>query len=410
MPMPVATPKRRNPFGVTLPSKGGTTPKVRLPPAAYAERLDLLMPPRPDLGTDLSFMDLFCGIGAFHIALSRLGMRCDLACEIEAAPRAVYQKRFGIPDDRFPKDILEYAENPRSDIHPDIFCSGFPCQPWSKAGKHGGMADKRGGPLIEAMRSVIAHHRPACLFLENVDNIANEKDEKGKPIKYDFTVFDTFVKSLVALDYYVLCKIYDSDDFGIPQMRSRVFIVGFDKHRIDGLPTFRFPAPLPDEHPGVIEFGDIVNGTPYRWIEGRQYHSEMPLAWTLRSTFRGGRGGPTPRDKYLADKNNDFYRIIPDNPSSRVQPPYRVEEDGRTVEYRELFHDERLRLQGFPDGFFDDVTVASKKTTESDKPLSLDDMHKMTGNSISVPCLYHVAVPIIEQIRHMSPKTEGAKP
>ena len=429
-------PTRRNPFGVTLPT-GPQEPRHRLPPSAYAERLDLLMPPQPDLAADLTFADLFSGIGGFHLALARLGIKCALACDQKPAARKVYSARFGIPDDRFPDNILNHQSFP--DISPDVICSGFPCQPWSEGGHGQGLKDDRGGPLIEAMRATILRYRPAAFFLENVDGFGVLKDEDGNIEKYE-SVFENFLRAFRDDDYITLCHAFESSDFGLPQIRSRVFLIGFDKRRLAGPIAFRFPAPLPDDHPGRIALPEILNGTPYRWsydAKGGNRHWEMTRAWTLRASGMCGHGVGKPSNRYLHRRNAEIYRIETDRwhawskgieqrwePSGRhgLRPDIRYDPDPTEtenikdvainqipemlsdqsgifpvrVEYRELLASERLRLLGFPDGHFDGLGLADSTA------------YDLTGNSISVPTIYHLAIPMIAQIRAMKPRNEAA--
>ena len=397
-------PLRRNPFGVGL----STIPQERwhrLKPHQYAERLDLLMPYRPDLGAGLKFADLFSGIGGFHLALSsRLGMTCELACEIKANPRNVYLRNFGIQPDRFPKNIIEYVRNFREDLTFDIVCAGFPCQPWSKAGLGEGYQDSkgRGGPVITAMHAFIEHYRPGAFILENVDEFGKPKKIKWTKDLYD-TVFNGFARSFTDIGYVVMAKIYQSEDFGLPQPRKRVFIIGFDKSRLDGFPIFRFPAQLPEKHPGRIAFHEIVSGIPHRLAKDRdkRFHSEMPAAWTLRAAGEGGHGKDwTPKQKYRHDKNCDFYRIVVDHWSAPDGDGIEREDakvsGAHKIEYRQLHTSERLRLLGFPDGFLDG--------TFGEKELSGNARHRLAGNSISIPTLYHLALPVIRQIRALKPR------
>ena len=115
--------------------------------------------------SDLKFIDLFCGIGGFHIALKRLGAQCVVACDTDKRCREVYQANFGIVPET---DVRELNPGEMPDF--DIICGGFPCQPFSNAGKKLTLDDDRGLLFDEIIRLAVAK-RPKFMFLENVKHI-----------------------------------------------------------------------------------------------------------------------------------------------------------------------------------------------------------------------------------------------
>ena len=159
----------------------------------------------------MRFIDLFAGLGGFHIALSKLGHQCVFASEIVAELKELYQQNFGI---EVSGDITKI---PLEDIpNHDILCAGFPCQPFSKAGRQKGMEEER-GKLIDRVIEILEYHKPKYFILENVRNL--EKHNNGQTWEY-------IKNALENLNYSVEKKIISPHHIGIPQHRERIFIVG----------------------------------------------------------------------------------------------------------------------------------------------------------------------------------------
>lgn len=115
----------------------------------------------------LTFIDLFAGLGGFHIALTQLGLKCVFASELREDLRRVY--RINFPDTRIEGDItkVEACDIPAH----DILCAGFPCQPFSQAGKRLGFNDEERGNLFYDIARIINYHKPKYVLLENVSNL-----------------------------------------------------------------------------------------------------------------------------------------------------------------------------------------------------------------------------------------------
>ena len=155
------------------------------------------------------FIDLFAGIGGFRVALQGKGLKCVYSCEIDKPARDMYKKNFG----HFPEgaDILDV--NAQDIPEHDILCGGFPCQPFSIAGKKGGLTDDRGQLFFEIIR-IVKHHKPKVLLLENVRNILSI-DGGG--------VLDMILDTLNKEGYNVRYALLNASDYGIPQARKRVY-------------------------------------------------------------------------------------------------------------------------------------------------------------------------------------------
>lgn len=162
----------------------------------------------------LEFIDLFAGLGGFRIAFEKSGCRCVFSSEIDKYVREVYRDNFG----EYPAgDITEISTNEIPDH--DILCAGFPCQPFSIAGKRKGFEDSRGTLFFDIAR-ILKDKQPKAFLLENVRGIVSH--DAGSTIK-------TIENILDSLGYNFRYKIMNSIDYGIPQNRERWYCVGFRK-------------------------------------------------------------------------------------------------------------------------------------------------------------------------------------
>lgn len=173
----------------------------------------------------MRFIDLFAGLGGFHLALNSMGHNCVYASEIDTELRELYYKNFRIKPDGDIREVL-VKDIPEH----DILCAGFPCQPFSKAGYQDGLDYALGGDAFIYMLKIIAHHRPKYLLLENVPNLKTHDDGK---------TWAFMQQEIEDLGYTVDDFFLSPDDFGIPQIRKRMFIVACR----DGLDHFKRPRP-----------------------------------------------------------------------------------------------------------------------------------------------------------------------
>lgn len=179
----------------------------------------------------LRFIDLFAGLGGFHFALSELGHECVFASELREDLRKLYTINF--PGTRIEGDITKI--NPQDIPTHDILCAGFPCQPFSQAGKRQGFNDeKERGNLFYTICSIIDEHHPRYVFLENVSNLKGHDDGN---------TWATIKKMLEERNYVVQEQILSPHQFGvIPQHRRRIYIV-CENRNYGNLEGFRFPEP-----------------------------------------------------------------------------------------------------------------------------------------------------------------------
>lgn len=226
-----------------------------------------------------TFMDLFAGIGGFHIALEELGGECVLMSEKDKYARETYLANHNIQADQVNEDIRSLSAD---DIPThDILCAGFPCQPFSQAGKKKGfddVEDSERGNLFYCIADILEAKRPKAFILENVRHLI--KHDEGKTLAIILDILN-------KLDYQVSYKVLKASDFNVPQHRPRVFLVGIDKHQLkQNAQPFQFPKPMP-----LTRTMSDIWGEP----------CEKKIGFTIRV---GGKGSK------IEDRRNwEFYRV-----------------------------------------------------------------------------------------------------
>ena len=193
---------------------------------------------------------MFAGLGGFHLALQQLGCKCVFASEIKDDLRKLYALNF--PDTPIYGDITKI--NPEDIPAHDIICGGFPCQPFSQAGKRQGFNDeKERGNLFDYICDIVAFHKPKYIFLENVANLKGHDHGNTWKVIYGRLHDD--------LDYDVQETIISPHQFGIPQHRKRIYIVGVRKD-LGGLKNFKFPQPTNAQ----CDIHDIIDEEDTKYI------------------------------------------------------------------------------------------------------------------------------------------------
>ena len=331
----------------------------------------------PFLPTDkpkFTFIDLFAGIGGFRMAMQNLGGKCVFSSEWDAQAQKTY--------------LLNYGEVPFGDITKettkafipddfDVLCAGFPCQAFSLAGKRLGFEETR-GTLFFDVAEIIRRKRPKAFFLENVKGLLIH--DKGKTIQ-------TILKVLREdLDYYVPDpQIVNAMNFGVPQHRERVYIVGFRKDQ--NVNEFTYPSPTDK----TKTFADIKE----KHTVSAKYYLSTQYVKTLVAH----------KERHAAKGNGFGYEIIPDNGvanaivvggmgrernlviDTRLEdftPVTNIKGEINRDGLRRMTPREWARLQGFPDNFIIGVADASA--------------YKQFGNSVAVPAIQATAEEIIKRI------------
>lgn len=181
---------------------------------------------------EFNFVDLFAGIGGFRIALEKLGGVCLGFSEIDKNAIQVYKENFNKNPNEIELGSIENLET-LPFKHIDLIVGGVPCQAWSVAGKMKGFEDPRGKLWFDTIR-VVKSNQPKAFIFENVKGLADPRNRKS---------LDYLIEELENVGYNLHYKILNSFDFGLPQNRDRIFIIGFRKDLILEN-TFTFPTPL----------------------------------------------------------------------------------------------------------------------------------------------------------------------
>ncbi|MFN6517573.1 MAG: DNA cytosine methyltransferase [Nostoc sp. CreGUA01] len=191
-----------------------------------------------------TFIDLFAGIGGFRIALEKLGGQCLGYSEIDKQAIKVYQQNF---ISYLNKDEIELGDITKiSEIPPDvdIIVGGVPCQPWSVAGRLKGFEDPRGKLWFDVIR-LVKKSKPKAFIFENVSGLASPKNRDN---------LELIIHELESIGYCLKWKVLNAYDFGLPQNRDRVFIVGI-RNDLQKSQEYNFPIPL-NIHPKVFDILD----------------------------------------------------------------------------------------------------------------------------------------------------------
>ena len=190
----------------------------------------------------LKFVDLFAGLGGFHLAMKSLGHKCVFASEIDDDLSHLYELNFQIA----PYGDIRRLEPSRIPEH-DVLCAGFPCQPFSKAGEQRGLECPDSGDLIDYIVKTLRSRKPEFLILENVPNLTRHNNgETWRSIRH----------RLRLAGYSVDAKLLSPHQFGVPQIRPRVFIVG----RRGGLGGFTWPEPISSPY---LSIRDVLDDHPH---------------------------------------------------------------------------------------------------------------------------------------------------
>lgn len=224
-----------------------------------------------------TFIDLFCGIGGFRVGLEAafkkegLPLECKLSADIKADALKVYNKNFG--EDNAKLDVRELKE---ADVPSfDILCAGFPCQPFSSAGTKQGLGDERGNLIFEVVK-LCKLKQPRVIILENVPNILTI--DKGNVIK-------RIQKEFEDIGYHFTYRLFDASEFGVPQVRKRLFFVGCREKAID-LSLARKTQAKPLEH--FIDQDDLTSTIPRPFVEALL---RMPDYKLYNCAIKDKRGG-----------------------------------------------------------------------------------------------------------------------
>lgn len=326
------------------------------------------------LNYKFKFIDLFAGIGGFRLAMQNLGGKCVFTSEWDEQAQKTYKANFGeVPfGDITKEEIKNYIPD-----NFDVLCAGFPCQAFSIAGKRGGFEDTR-GTLFFDVAEVIRRKQPKAIFLENVKGLRNHNEGK---------TFATILNVLRNdLGYFVPePQIINAKDFGVPQQRERIYIIGFRQDL--GITEFEYPKPTGE----VVKFADVkenrVVETKY-WIS-TQYLQTLHNHRTRHENKGNGFGFSIVQDNEIANSivvggMGRERNLVIDNRITDYTPTTHIKGEVNREGIRKMTPREWARLQGFPDEFVISVADASA--------------YKQFGNSVAVPAIQATAEKILSKI------------
>lgn len=198
-----------------------------------------------------SFIDLFAGLGGFRLGLERNGFSCVHSSDNNKHAAEVYEVNFG--ESSF-GDVTEIVPAELQEF--DMLCGGFPCQPFSRAGRMLGFEDTRGTLFFDICR-ILLEKKPKVVFLENVRNLATH--DGGNTLK-------TIVAALEDLGYAVSSQVLNAADFGVPQNRERILIVGV----LDG-PAFDFAQVPVQPRKAIKDILEVAPDDQFDWLDESEY-------------------------------------------------------------------------------------------------------------------------------------------
>jgi DNA (cytosine-5)-methyltransferase 1 len=316
-----------------------------------------------------SFIDLFAGIGGMRIPFQNNNCNCVFSSEWDKFSQKTYAFNFG----EKPKgDITKIPSKNIPDF--DILLAGFPCQPFSQAGLGKGFDDTRGTLFFEIER-IIRDKRPKAFLLENVKRLNTH--DKGRTIKI-------IQNHLEKLNYTFDSEVLRAADFGLPQNRERIYIVGFDKERFKIESDFHFKYPKPKNI--KTRLGNILskNVDPKYTISDKLYAGHIRRKKEHQK--KGNGFGFTLYDMDAEYTNTLSARYYKDGSEILIS-------QGDKKNPRKLTPRECAKLQGFPDDFI--------------IPVSDTQAYKQFGNSVAIPVIESISKKIIEQLDNLNTRSNN---
>lgn len=300
----------------------------------------------------LKFIDLFAGIGGMRLAFEKAGGICVFSSEWDRFAQKTYSENFGeIPHG----DITQIDERdiPRF----DILAAGFPCQPFSSIGKRQGFKHKTQGTLFYDVARIIEYHRPRAFLLENVSGLITH--DKGRTLA-------TIIETLEELNYTVSYRVLDSAQYGVPQKRQRIYIVGFSNSKVRKS-EFVFPKPKGKS----VGIGKYVES-------GLQ---DLSISKHLQSVYIYKEDDGRP--EVITSKSDFPVKTLVASYHKIQRLTGTFVKDGPTG-LRLLSANECKAIMGFPKSF--------------KVPVSRTQMYRQFGNSVAVPVVMAVAKAMVSHL------------
>lgn len=312
----------------------------------------------------LKFIDFCSGIGAGRLGLENNGLTCIGFSEIDRQAEITYRKFFGEEETNY-GDLMKIDTNTLPDF--DMMIAGFPCQSFSVIGQRKGMQDKR-GQIIYGLIKIMLDKNLKYFILENVKGLTNH--DNGNSLK-------VILNELDKAGYRVFHQVLNSIDYGVPQMRERVYFIGVRKDLIPK--DFKFSFPDKQQRVNVKDY--LIDEKELEFNDKKESY-ETFLRY-LKNTYNHGRydlKGFLKKDYLVIDTRQSDLRVY----DNRV-PTLRVGRHGilyvRNGKFRKLSGYESLLLQGFP----------KKLAKKVDGVIEEINLLKQAGNAMTVNTIEAIA-------------------
>lgn len=315
-----------------------------------------------------TFIDLFAGIGGFRIAMQELGGKCVYSSEFDAQAQKTYMANYGeMPFGDITKEITKsYIPD-----HFDVLCGGFPCQAFSMAGKRLGFEDETRGTLFFEIEEILRRKQPKAFFLENVKGLMIHKG--GQTIK-------TILEHLDKVGYDVVPpQTVNAMDFGVPQHRERVYIIGFRKDLNIDIKKFKYPEPQTTGKKRP-RFRDVMEKHE---VSVKYYLSNVYVETLIRHKARHEAAGhgfgykiidlDGVANAIVVGGMGRECNLIVDKRLTNFTPITNIKGEVNREGIRKMTPREWARLQGFPENF--KIVVADASA------------YKQFGNSVAIPAI-----------------------
>jgi DNA (cytosine-5)-methyltransferase 1 len=331
-------------------------------------KFDIPFPPPKEY--DFTFIDLFAGIGGFRIPLQEINGKCIFTSEFNFWAQRTYEHNFGeVPFGDITKLNLDIVPK-----H-DVLTAGFPCQPFSISGKMKGFEDTR-GTLIYNVFQIIEKRQPRVVFLENVKHLIHH--DKGNTLKI-------ILKDLKELGYKTSWKLLNASDFGVPQNRERLIIIGHKDKVFDFSKLKTKPKPVLKTFLDKDVVFEFLN-EPYTILtDYKVQDSGLIFIGHRNKSIR--KAGVRPGTEHLSRVHKQPNRIYstegihPALPSQESSGRFWIYDKG---EVRKLTINECYKIMGFPEKFV--------------KTSNLSESYRQIGNSVCVPMIKEISKQIKEQL------------
>lgn len=311
---------------------------------------------------DFNFIDLFAGIGGMRLGFEYVGGKCVFSSEWDASAQKTYFANFK----EVPHGDITKIQSSEIDNH-DVLLAGFPCQPFSSIGKREGFLHATQGTLFHDVLRIITDKEPKAFLLENVKGLASHDDGKTLEIIRD---------SLVAIGYDLHINVMNASDFGVPQNRERIYIVGFAKNQVSAHGDFVWP--------GKVKKKKAIGGFIEQGITDRSISKHLQNSYI----FKLSDGRPEIVDR---DSNTQVKTLVASyHKIQRLTGTF--VSDGPTG-LRLFTSNECKALMGFPKSF--------------KVPVSRTQAFRQFGNSVAVPVIKALANEIVHVLKSSEKSKEN---